>query len=187
MPSLNDKRTNLLGNALQTDRLAFLTSVRKEAAIVAGVGFWPAPKGFFLYFAVNRVNLKIYIGITNNFLARVAEHKNLAGQGSLLPFHCALRKHGFDAFVFVPIEEFNDEVTMGQAERQAISDHQTQDRDIGYNIADGGPGIGTKGAKEVHARPEFRAKFLASYPARAIKAAETRRRNLAAARGAGFA
>jgi predicted GIY-YIG superfamily endonuclease len=179
MAPSGDTPSDLTGDLSKEDRVALLSRMREEAAAVAEVGFWPAPKGFYLYWAVNTVNWKIYIGATNNFQARVADHKNLAAQGGLLPLHRAIRKYGAHAFVFVPIEPFADEAAMGQAERQAIADYQTQDREIGYNLADGGPGIGIKGAREVHARPEFRAKFLASYPARAVKAAETRRRNLA--------
>lgn len=179
MASASDMQADLLGGIPEEHRIALLTRIREEAAVVAGVGFWPAPKGLFLYWAVNTVNWKIYIGMTNDFVGRVSAHRNSAAQGSLFPIHCAIRKYGPDAFVFVPIEEFDDEAELGDAERQAILDYKTQDREVGYNIADGGSGLGSQGAREVHARPEFRAKFLASYPARAIKAAETRRRNLA--------
>ena len=159
----------------------FIHRVRNDAVEVAREGYWPAPKGLFLYWAVNRINWKIYIGITNDFGGRISDHKNAALNGSALPIHAAIRKYGADAFEFVPIEQFDTELDLMAAERQAIEEYQSQDRRIGYNIADGGLGLGSRGAKEVHARPDFRAKFLASYPARAIKAAETRRRNREAA------
>ena len=90
-------------NVPTADRLNLVYRMRAEARIVAEVGYWPAPRGFFLYWAVNTVNWKVYIGVTNDFLGRVADHKNAAANGSLLPFHRALRKHGSGAFVFVPI------------------------------------------------------------------------------------
>jgi len=153
--------------------------MRREAAVVARVRHWPARKGFFLYWAVNTVNSKIYIGATKDFMGRKADHMNDALNGSKLPFHAAIRKYGPDVFVFVPIEEFQTEAAMLEAERVAIAECHTQDREIGYNVADGGLGLGSGGAREVHSRPDYQARFKASYPGRAIKAAITRRRNQA--------
>jgi predicted GIY-YIG superfamily endonuclease len=102
------------------DRLTLIAHMREEARVVAAVGHWPAPGVFWLYWAVNTVNWKVYIGVTNDFLRRVADHRNDAANGSLLPIHRAVQKNGPCAFVFVPIEDFADEATMLRAEKQAL-------------------------------------------------------------------
>lgn len=161
-------------------RPAFIARVRAEAELVLKTGFWPAPKGFLIYWAVNQLNKKVYIGFAKDFLRRVSSHRNSALNGSMLRLHRAMRRDGVHNFVFVPIEYFGTEAEMMEAERVAIALYETQDRMIGYNMADGGIGIGSDLAKAIHQRPAFRKAFLASYPARAIKAAETRRLNKAA-------
>jgi hypothetical protein len=55
----------------------------------------------------------------------------------------------------------------------------TQDLDLGYNVADGGRGIGSDGVKAVHKRPGYRAEFMAQRFARAAAAATTRARRKA--------
>jgi len=104
---------------------------------------------------------------------------NAAGKPGGPPLCHALRKHGVGAFIFVPIEYFESEAEMFRAEIQMIADYQSRHRDIGYNVANGGEGIGSDGAKAVHARPGYREYFLASGSSRATKAAATRKRNRA--------
>jgi hypothetical protein len=55
-----------------------------------------------------------------------------------------------------------------------IAAKRAQDRRIGYNVADGGDGIGSGGAIAVHRRPQFREALLASMPIRHAKAQATK-------------
>jgi predicted GIY-YIG superfamily endonuclease len=161
-------------------RSALVRHLREEALAVARVGYWPAPRGCVVYMAVNTLNGKSYVGQTVDFQRRVRTHMSDAEHGRMTPLCSAMRKYGASNFVFVPIEYCADKAAMDQTEREAIALYQTQDPEIGYNVADGGDGIGVDGANAVHARPEFRARFLASCRDRGIKAAATKRRRAAA-------
>jgi predicted GIY-YIG superfamily endonuclease len=169
----------MAADSSSSEWLAFADRVREEAHVVAEVGYWAAPPGYLIYWAVNIRNWKFYIGATKNFGRRVGAHLNAAGKPGGPPLCHALRKHGGGAFAFVPIEYFDSEAEMFRAEIQMIADCRSRHRDIGYNVANGGEGIGSDGAKAVHARPGYREYFLASGSARAVKAAATRRLNRA--------
>lgn len=134
---------------------------------------------FVVYIAVNMVNGKMYVGSSLKFLRRISSHFSDASNGSKFPFHYAIRKYGRDNFVFVPRGYHPTEAEMKAGERATILEERSQDPELGYNIADGGDGIGRGGALAVHARPEYREKLLATRFERGRKAKETRIARLA--------
>jgi len=130
---------------------------------------------WLIYIAVNRVNGKIYVGYARSLQRRMSAHHNDARRGSRYPFHAAIRKHGWENFEFTALAWFVTEAAAKVAERRAIAAKRAQDRRIGYNVADGGDGIGSGGAIAVHRRCRFRKQLLASMPARHAKAQATKR------------
>lgn len=94
-----------------------------------------------VYTATCKTNSKVYIGITTNSLCRRSKrHMSDALKGSSVHFHQALRKHGFDTFVW---EVRAQGLTWGEAcslERQLIQELGTLDRSKGYNKTGGGEG-----------------------------------------------
>lgn len=134
-----------------------------------------ARRRWLIYIAVNRVNHKIYIGYASSLPRRMSAHRNDAGHGSRFPFHAAIRKHGWENFEFSVLAWFATEAAAKAADRRAIAERRAQDRRVGYNVADGGDGIGSGGAIAVHRRPGFRKALLASMPARHAKAQATKR------------
>ena len=64
---------------------------------------------YYIYKFTNKKNGKHYIGQTNNLQKRYNGHKsesfNPKASGYWLPFHCAIRKYGFDNFSFEVLEE----------------------------------------------------------------------------------
>jgi group I intron endonuclease len=130
--------------------------------------------GWLVYIAVNRVNGKIYIGYAGSLQRRMSAHHNDARRGSRYPFHAAIRKHGWENFEFSVLARFASEPAAKAAERHIIASKRAQNRRIGYNVADGGNGIGSSGAIAVHRRPRFREALLASMPVRHAKAQVTK-------------
>jgi CRISPR system Cascade subunit CasC len=160
-------------------RAEAVTRLRRQALeAVHDTGYWPAPPGCMVYLAVNLNSGKSYVGCAVDFQRRVCAHRAASELGKT-PLYHAIRKHGWGRFAFVPIEFFETEEEMHTAEQAAIVAWRTQDSEVGYNVADGGDGLGSGGARTVHARPEYAEYFKSSYPARAIKAAKTRARRRA--------
>jgi group I intron endonuclease len=129
---------------------------------------------WLVYIAVNQVNGKIYIGYARSLQRRMSAHHNDARRGSRYPFHAAIRRHGWESFEFSVLAWFASETAAKAAERGIIAAERAQDRSIGYNVADGGDGIGSGGAITVHRRPGFRKALLASMPIRHAKAQATK-------------
>lgn len=134
-----------------------------------------AGQRWLVYRAVSRVNGKIYVGYTSSLQRRMNAHRNDARRGSRYPFHAAIRKHGWEWFDFRVLGWFPTEAAAKAAEKRVIAAERAQDRGVGYNVADGGDGIGSRGAIAVHRRPDFHGELLASMPARHAKAQATKR------------
>ncbi len=95
-----------------------------------------------VYKATNLVNGKIYIGKTISSLhKRKKDHiwrsKNLQ-EGYL--FHKAINKYGENSFVWDILIESSDFKFLDKKEIEYISNYKSNDRDIGYNLTDGGEG-----------------------------------------------
>jgi group I intron endonuclease len=103
---------------------------------------------YYIYTIQNRLNLKIYIGLSKDYKRRWAKHKYSArcvdlGKKTLKDngiqvIHCAMAKHGIDNFEFQVIEEFETLNEVCEAEDFWIEFFNTRNRYFGYNIARGG-------------------------------------------------
>lgn len=94
-----------------------------------------------IYLARCKVNGKGYIGFTFDLTQRQEGHKRDAYDGSILAFHCAIRKYGWDAFEWSILyqDEDDDREWMGWWERKFIRELKTKVPN-GYNMTDGGDG-----------------------------------------------
>lgn len=74
----------------------------------------------YLYQAQNSENGKKYYGITKTFNRRLASHKHAASSGKKTKFYDAVRKYGWDSFVWTVLEE-GDAEYIAQREIELIS------------------------------------------------------------------
>ena len=122
-------------------------------------------KGFLLYVAINKNNLKCYVGKTTNLERRKKGHKDAAFSPvlSLLLFPRAIRKHGWDAFEWYVYGTAYSKERLDFAEKELITAILPE-----YNMTAGGDGaLGTPGAWLGKTRsPESIAKMVATRKAR---------------------
>lgn len=83
---------------------------------------------------------KRYVGKTNNFKQRIAQHFFESRRGSQRPFHKALRKYGTKIAFEIFCIAFSNEAA-SSIERELIEQFQTRGEQFGYNCTDGGDGI----------------------------------------------
>jgi group I intron endonuclease len=96
---------------------------------------------YSIYRATCIVTNKSYIGFTRNFDKRLAGHK-YAYPHSKTKFYSAIRKYGWDAFVWEVIFQSTDkEYCLSEAEPMFIRMHESIAH--GYNTAPGGEGKAT--------------------------------------------
>ena len=97
---------------------------------------------YSLYYIVNKINNKAYIGITKDYQRRVSEHKSnhyLNKYKNKLTLYRAIDKYGIDNFIFM-------EIIKGLSYREAIEREITlisffsKYIDL-YNMTDGGDGV----------------------------------------------
>lgn len=89
-------------------------------------------KCFYVYKTTNLINGKIYIGKSKYRPG----YKNYLGSGVVLEH--AVKKYGKENFKKEILEEFFTEEEAFNAEKFYIKFYDSQNHDIGYNIADGG-------------------------------------------------
>jgi group I intron endonuclease len=95
-----------------------------------------------VYFALNTVNGKAYVGWTQTTAAkRFRQHCATAKRGSRYVFHAALRKYGPDSFSVLTVWKGDDADEMKQVERNYIAGMKTNQRERGYNMTAGGEGM----------------------------------------------
>lgn len=101
----------------------------------------------YIYKFTNKITGKCYVGQTNNIEKRKRGHKsesfNPNANGYNLPFHCAIRKYGWENFDFEVIEEIDDSLGreyLDEREIYFIDLFQSTIDKNGYNIALGGNG-----------------------------------------------
>lgn len=85
---------------------------------------------FKIYKITNLINGKIYIGQTHY------DKKDYYGSGVLISE--AINKYGLDNFSKEYIDEASNQKELDEKEKFWIKELQSQDKKIGYNIADGG-------------------------------------------------
>lgn len=94
---------------------------------------------YYIYILQNTINLKIYVGQTNNLKKREREHRakdRIKTKNS--PLYQAIKKYGFDKFKMIPIESFDSISEVDDAEIFWIQFFQSRNREFGYNLAEGG-------------------------------------------------
>jgi len=98
---------------------------------------------FYLYKITNLKNGKIYVGKAANIKKRWSQHKTAAKIQALNDFsylHRAMLKHGFDNFVIEEIASFETEEEALAQEIAHIEKFGSRNRNIGYNLTEGGDG-----------------------------------------------
>jgi len=96
----------------------------------------------YIYKTINLINNKIYIGQS---IRTVEESKNYLGSGKPY-FNNALKKYGKENFKKEILEICNSQEELNEREQYWIKELNSQDRNVGYNIKDGG--LGGKLAEE---------------------------------------
>lgn len=93
-----------------------------------------------VYKATSQTTNKVYIGITTNTLEyRMAQHKRAAEEGKQYHFYEAIRKYGFDDFIFEIVENnINDYEYLKEREIYWIKHYNSYEN--GYNSTRGGEG-----------------------------------------------
>ena len=107
-----------------------------------------------IYKYTNQVNNKVYIGQTINEYKRKYAHKHTLNSWRSY-FHNAIKKYGYDKFVYEILEEIDDvdvkelKIKLDTLEQKYISVYKSNDPDFGYNLTLGGGGtLGLKQSKE---------------------------------------
>jgi group I intron endonuclease len=88
----------------------------------------------YIYKITNKLNGKIYIG------KHASKRKNYWGSGKVIKL--VIKKHGKENFVNEIIEFCNNEKELNECEIYWIKFFNATDKNIGYNITDGGDGNG---------------------------------------------
>lgn len=89
---------------------------------------------------------KCYIGQTINSKKRKIEHRSAANRGCMYPFHCAIRKYGFENFkyeeLFIIVAKNMDFLrdTLNLVEKDTISKYREAGIEL-YNISEGGEAV----------------------------------------------
>lgn len=93
-----------------------------------------------IYKVVNLINKKIYIGQTElslNKRKNLHKTQSLNGQKNTYFSH-AIRKYGFNSFVFEIIDKASNLEELDEKEKFWIKFYNSRDKKLGYNIAEGG-------------------------------------------------
>ena len=104
-----------------------------------------------IYKVTNKVNGKMYIGLTTQKLRyRRCQHRYCAyGKNEPSYFYCAIRKHGWNSFEWEVIDKATNIEELKEKEKYWITYYQSTNRGIGYNLSQGGDGnVGYKHTKE---------------------------------------
>lgn len=93
---------------------------------------------FYVYKFTNNINSKVYIGVTNDIKRRVRTHKLC--RGGNVRFHNAIKKYGFENFIFTILEECNSQEEAFITEITYIEYYKSNIEEFGYNLTSGGEG-----------------------------------------------
>lgn len=98
-------------------------------------------RSYDVYKITNKVNNKVYIGITSKGIsARWKEHLYSAEHGCPFKLHNAIRKYGKENFSVELIDFANSREELAQKEQQYISEYKSIQDEYGYNMTEGGDG-----------------------------------------------
>lgn len=127
-------------------------------------------KRLFIYRIRHLESGRSYIGWTTSPEKRWKRHRSLSRSGAKNAIHCALRKHGVDAFVFEIVEEFTGiEADARGREIQWIASEGTLSPD-GYNMTAGGDGAEDLGRLSAVATARLKAADPEGFRARRAEA-----------------
>lgn len=94
-----------------------------------------------VYKITNKINGKIYIGITNQGSGvRYYKHWSDARKGDPCPMHKAMAKYGKENFTLEIIDFADTYEELKEKEKFYIKKFNSMDRSIGYNLTEGGDG-----------------------------------------------
>lgn len=94
---------------------------------------------YSIYRLTNKVNGKVYIGVTNNLKKRMREHSYALNDYLISK---AIRKYGWESFTCEVIDQTNIEREAYEVlEPRHIAEHHSNDPSIGYNLTEGGQGM----------------------------------------------
>ena len=101
-------------------------------------------KNYVVYKITNKINNKIYIGVTNNTRLRWSgngtQYRDPSKEGNRRPFWSAIKKYGWDNFEKeILINNLSKEEAYKQ-EIQMIKMFNSTNKNIGYNLSPGGNG-----------------------------------------------
>lgn len=95
---------------------------------------------YTIYKATNKINNKAYIGFASKWPNRKYCHRSLSRNGTKVKFYNAIRKYGWDSFVWEVLYQNTDkEHTLNTMESFYITKHDTINN--GYNMTPGGAGV----------------------------------------------
>lgn len=99
-------------------------------------------KIYSIYRATNNINGKPYIGYTGNFECRLKSHRKNVEKGTKSVFYNAIRKYGWDSFIWEIIYQSKDKNhTKQEMEGFFIEEYNTHIANgCGYNMTCGGDG-----------------------------------------------
>lgn len=121
-----------------------------------------------VYLATNQVNGKCYVGQAVNLEKRKEKHAKDATRGSMLAFHCAIRKYGFDAFDWKKLYQVctkdvicgKEKMQLDRWERYYIKKLNTISPN-GYNLTKGGDRF--SGRHRLESRQKIRVASIAHW------------------------
>jgi len=93
----------------------------------------------YVYKIVNILNGKIYIGKSNDPVARWKNYTRIDDKNGMM-IRAAIKKYGIDRFLFSVLEELSTEEEAFRRESELIIEHRSNDPMIGYNMNEGGIG-----------------------------------------------
>lgn len=95
---------------------------------------------YCIYKIENKINGKVYIGLTKNYKDRMKTHCRSMNkkQTKHLPLYKSMAKHGIINFEFSIIENGLSEEDVGEREIFYIKKYNSQNKDFGYNVLPGG-------------------------------------------------
>ena len=93
---------------------------------------------FYIYKITNKVNGKVYIGLTTVSVEKRWKNHISASKKCKRHLYLAMRKYGVDNFKVEVIDETDNLERLGELERKYISEYNSTDHNVGYNNTYGG-------------------------------------------------